>query len=50
VALARPGRGGQRRRRSGGGEHRDHGLTLLGAEIRACGRRPTRGRPGWPHR
>ena len=42
VALARPGRGDQHRRRRGGGEHHGHGVALLGGQpgcataARAC--------------
>ena len=38
VALARASRGHQHRRGGGRGEHRDHRVTLLGAEIRTRGR------------
>ena len=43
VALARPGRGDQHGRRGGGGEHRHHGVALLGVQPGAPG-----GRPGLP--
>ena len=40
VALARPGRGDQHRRRRGRGEQRRHRIALLGAQAGARGRGP----------
>jgi hypothetical protein len=41
MALTRPGRGDQHRRRRSRGEQHHHGVTLLGAEVRALGRCPS---------